>query len=365
MQLRELIAHLESLAPLDYQEPYDNSGLLVGSPDKQISRALISLDCTEEVVEEAVNTGCDVIISHHPIVFKGLKRLTGANYVERVIIKAIKHDIALYAIHTNLDNVEGGVNDKIAEHLDLQHTRILRPKGGLLNKLAVYVPTSHAEQVRTALFSAGAGHIGNYEECSFNVEGYGTFRAGESTTPFSGNRGQRHREEEVRVEVVFPADRERTILQRLMKAHPYEEVAYDLYQLQNKHRGVGSGVIGRLEAPLSEKDFLLFLKNRLGAKVIRHTALIEKPVVQVAVCGGAGGFLLPDAIRAGADVFITADYKYHEFFDAEQKIVIADVGHFESEQFTQQLLLEVIQKKFPTFAVRLTGIDTNPIKYYS
>ncbi|MFC7525412.1 Nif3-like dinuclear metal center hexameric protein [Parapedobacter sp. GCM10030251] len=365
MLLRELTDYLESLAPLDYQESYDNSGLLVGRPDQEVNQALISLDCTEEVVDEAIALGCNVIISHHPIVFKGLKRFNGSTYVERVVMKAIKHDVALYAIHTNLDHITGGVNSKLAERLALRNTAILSPKGDLLRKLAVFVPLSHVEPVRTALFAAGAGQVGKYDQCSFNVAGYGTFRGGEGTDPFVGNPGEMHREEELRIEVVFPANRERAILLALFEAHPYEEVAYDLYRLQNSYQEVGSGLIGYLEHPLSEQEFLGLLKQQLNAPVIRHTALRGKPVVRVAVCGGAGSFLLNQAIRSGADVFVTSDYKYHEFFDAEGKIVIADVGHFESEQFTQQLLLEIIRKKFPTFAVRLTGIDTNPIKYYS
>ncbi|MBK1440643.1 Nif3-like dinuclear metal center hexameric protein [Parapedobacter sp. ISTM3] len=365
MYLQELTDYLESLAPLDYQEPYDNAGLLVGSPAKPIKQALVSLDCTEEVVDEAIDLGCDLIISHHPIVFKGLKRFNGKTYVERVVMKAIKHDIALYAIHTNLDNVTGGVNSKIAERLGLQKTAILSSRKELLRKLSVFVPASHAEEVRAALFAAGAGHIGNYDECSFNVAGYGTFRGGEGTNPFVGSRGKQHREEEVRIEVVYPIDRERKLLIGLFKAHPYEEVAYDIYPLQNNHPQVGSGLVGELDHPLPELEFLRLLKEQLQASVIRHTALLGKPVARVAVCGGAGGFLLGAAIRSGADAFVTADYKYHEFFDAEGKIMIADVGHFESEQFTQELLLEIIRKKFPTFAVRLTEIDTNPIKYYS
>jgi len=365
MLLCELTDYLESLAPPDYQESYDNAGLLVGRPDQEVTQALISLDCTEAVVDEAIDLGCNVIISHHPIVFKGLKRFNGKTYVERVVMKAIKHDLALYAIHTNLDNVTGGVNSKLAERLGLRHTAILSPKAGLLRKLVVFVPVTHAEPVRSALFSAGAGQVGNYDECSFNAEGYGTFRGGEGTDPFVGKPGEPHREKEVRVEVIFPANRERAILLALFETHPYEEVAYDVYRLQNPNQQVGSGLIGQLEQPLSEREFLGLLKEQLHTPVIRHTELRGKPVARVAVCGGAGGFLLGEAIRSGADVFVTADYKYHEFFDAEGKIVIADVGHFESEQFTQQLLLEIIQKKFPTFAVRLTGMDTNPIKYYS
>ena len=365
LKLCELTDHLESVAPLDYQEPYDNAGLLVGRPDQEVSHALLSLDCTEEVVDEALELGCDVIISHHPIVFKGLKRFNGNTYVERVIMKAIKHDIAIYAIHTNLDNVIGGVNSKISARLGLHDTRILNPKRDLLRKLAVFVPHTHVEQVRIALFEAGAGNIGRYDACSFNTSGYGTFRAGDGTTPFVGTIGENHKEEEMRVEVVFPATKERAVLRKLSQVHPYEEVAYDVYPLLNSYQDVGSGLVGRLEQPMEEGRFLKLLKDRLDLNVIRHTALRGKPINHVAICGGAGSFLLDHAVRSGADVFVTADYKYHEFFDAEGKIVIADVGHFESEQFTQQLLLEIIQKKFPTFAVRLTGIDTNPIKYYS
>ena len=365
LKIGDLTAHLESVAPLGYQEPYDNSGLLVGTPEKEVCHALLSLDCTEAVVDEAVELGCDIIISHHPIVFKGLKRFNGSTYVERVIMKAIKNDIAIYAIHTNLDNVMGGVNSKIASRLGLCNTRILSPKRDLLRKLVVFVPHAHAGQVREALFGAGAGSIGGYDACSFNAEGYGTFRAGEGTNPFVGTVGKHHREDEVRMEVVFPMVKEQAVLQALFGTHPYEEVAYDVYSLQNSDQDVGSGLVGRLEQSMDEADFLRMLKERLGASVVRHTALRGKPVTNVAVCGGAGSFLLDPAKRSGADVFVTADYKYHEFFDADGKIVIADVGHFESEQFTQQLLLEIIQKKFPTFAVRLTGIDTNPIKYYS
>ncbi len=364
IRLRELTTYLEELAPLAYQEDYDNSGLLTGTPDMVISQALISLDCTEPVLDEAIRLGCNLIISHHPIVFRGLKRFTGNTYVERVITKAIKHDIALYAIHTNLDNVTGGVNSRIALQLGLQQPAVLAPKAGLLHKLVVFIPKSHAALVQDAIFAAGAGHIGNYSECSFQVTGSGTFKAGENTDPFVGTQGERHQEEEVRLETIFPVNHTKQVLKALLEAHPYEEVAYDLYPLQNRFSEVGSGMVGNLPEPMEETAFLAFLKERLNATVIRHTELCGRPVRRVAVCGGAGGFLLHDAKRAGADFFVTADYKYHEFFDADGRIVIADVGHFESEQFTQDLLLEIIQKKFPNFAIRLTGVKTNPIKYY-
>ncbi|HEY1024450.1 MAG TPA: Nif3-like dinuclear metal center hexameric protein [Sphingobacteriaceae bacterium] len=363
MKLKELTDFLETIAPLSYQEDYDNAGLIVGDPLREISLALISLDCVEAVVDEAIEKGCDVIISHHPIVFRGMKRFNGRSYIERVVMKAIRHDIALYAIHTNFDNVLEGVNKKICDKIGIKDCTILKPKEGLLKKLVTFCPASHAEKVREALFTAGAGGIGNYSECSFNTEGIGTFTAGEGADPYAGAIGARHQEAEVRIETIYPANLERRVLTALQQAHPYEEVAYDLYPISNSYRSVGSGMVGTLEEEADEMDFLKRVKRELEASVVRHTALRGKKVKRVAVCGGAGSFLLPFAIGAGADVFITADYKYHEFFDADGKVVIADVGHFESEQFTQHLLLEIITKKFPTFAIHLTENNTNPINY--
>ena len=364
MKIKELTDYLEEIAPLSYQESYDNSGLIVGNSNDEVHRALISLDCTEAVVDEAIAEGCDIIISHHPIVFKGLKRFTGQNYVERTVIKAIKNGIALYAIHTNLDNVLGGVNSKIAEKLNLEAISILSPKKQLLKKLAVFVPRTHVEEVREALFNGGAGHVGEYDQCSYNTAGYGTFRPLEESNPTIGEHGTQERVEETKIEVVYPAYKERQVLVAMFAAHPYEVVAYDIINLENAVQQVGSGAIGNLQEAMPAKEFLRFLKDSLQLSVIRHTALPNRPISRVAVCGGAGGFLLQDAKRSGADIFITSDYKYHEFFDAEDKIVIADVGHYESEQFTQELLLELIQKKFANFAVLLTETETNPIKYF-
>ncbi|HEY8784777.1 MAG TPA: Nif3-like dinuclear metal center hexameric protein [Mucilaginibacter sp.] len=364
MKLSQLTTYLESLAPLAYQEDYDNAGLIVGQPDQEVYQALISLDCTEAVVDEAIATNCQVIISHHPIVFRGLKKFNGKTYVERVVEKAIRNNIALYAIHTNLDNVITGVNEKICETLGLKSCRILSPKHDLLKKLVTYVPASHADEVRNALFNAGAGGIGNYSECSFNAEGTGTFKGDENTNPYVGEPGKRHLENEIRIETIYPAILESKILMALVLAHPYEEVAYDLYKLTNQNQQVGSGMIGELDIPMAEEEFLSHIKEKMRTQVIRHSALTGRHVKKVAVCGGAGGFLLKQAIAAGADIFITADYKYHEFFDAEGKLVIADIGHYESEQFTQQLLCEIIRKKFTNFALRLTEVNTNPVKYF-
>ncbi len=363
MKLSLLTSYLESIAPLAYQESYDNSGLIVGNGEMVIKKAIVSLDCIEAVVDEAIETGANLIISHHPIVFSGLKKFNGSNYIEKVVMKAIKHDIAIYAIHTNLDNVRHGVNAKIAERLGLVNVQILEPKTGLLSKLQTYVPHDRAAEVRDALFDAGAGHIGNYSECSFNAEGYGTFKGNEHSNAYVGERHVLHTEPETKIEVIFPSRLKSAVLRALFIAHPYEEVAYEVIDISNTHTEVGSGMIGELVEESTEKDFLELLKYGLQAMVVRHTALLDKKIKKVAVCGGSGSFLLKKAMQSGADAFVTADYKYHQFFDAEGKILICDVGHYESEQFTMDLLLEKIQKKFPTFAICLTKCNTNPVFY--
>ena len=363
MKLQELCTYLESVAPLAYQESYDNSGLLFGNPETIIRGAVISLDCTEEVVDEAIKKGCNLVISHHPLVFKGLKRFTGSSYVDRTLIKAIKNDVAIYAIHTNLDNVTAGVNKALADKIGLHNLRILAPKSGILKKLVTLCPTQHADAVRTALFNAGAGQIGHYAQCSFNVAGEGTFTAQEGANPFVGSIGIPQTEAELRIEVLYPEHIEKTVLSALKEAHPYEEVAYFLQTLSNAHQEIGSGMIGELPDAQDALAVLQHIKSQLGVPVIRHTQLLEKKIKKIAICGGSGSFLLPNALAAGADMFVTADYKYHEFFDADKQVVIADVGHFESEQFTQMLLFETITKNFPNFALHLTEQVTNPIKY--
>jgi dinuclear metal center YbgI/SA1388 family protein len=363
MQLKEITDHLESIAPLSYQESYDNAGLICGSHDMEISGALICLDSTEAVIDEAIANGCNLVIAHHPIVFSGLKKLNGKNYVERVIIKAIKNNIAIYAAHTNLDNVANGVNAKIAEKLGLINTSILAPQKNGLKKLITFCPEDKAESIRNALFNAGAGAIGDYDSCSFNTSGTGTFRAGKNAKPYVGEIGRQHQEKEIKIETVFAAHLQSQLVKALMSAHPYEEVAYDIITLANTNTTVGAGLIGELSAETDELAFLNHLKQVMKAKGIRYTALRNKKVKKVAVCGGSGSFLLADAIKAGADVFVTADYKYHQFFDAENRIVIADIGHYESEQYTTELFYEILTKKFSTFAIHLSKINTNPINY--
>lgn len=364
MKIAHLIQTLEHIAPPAYQESYDNAGLLTGSPQWECTGVLCTLDATEAVVLEAKARGCNLVVAHHPIVFRGLKKITGRDYVEKTIIAAIKHDIAIYAIHTNLDNVAHGVNARMADRLGLVNRAVLVPKSGLLMKLYTFVPVAQAEQVKNALFEAGAGHIGRYSECSFAVEGSGTFKAGEGTRPFVGEQGQRHTEKELKLEVIFPAQLQNRLVAALKQAHPYEEVAYDIISLSNDFEQVGSGLTGELPEPASEQQFLALLQSAFGLSVIRHTPLLGKTVKKIALCGGAGSFLTPAALAAGADVYVTADVKYHEFFDANDRLVIADIGHWESEQFTVDLLFDILLTKFPTFAVLKSEIATNPVRYF-
>ncbi|MBC8265707.1 MAG: Nif3-like dinuclear metal center hexameric protein [Flavobacteriales bacterium] len=363
MNIKEVTNFLESYAPLQYQESYDNCGLIVGDAKAKVKGALITLDCTEVIIDEAIATECNLVIAHHPIVFGGLKKLNGSNYIERTVIKAIKNDIAIYAIHTNLDNVHNGVSAKIAEKIGLENSKVLAPKKDLLRQLAVYCPTSDVEKVKTVLFQAGAGAIGNYDECSFSAKGEGTFRANEGCDPHIGNIGERHREKEEKIEVIFPKYKENAIISALKSEHPYEEVAYQIYILDNIYNNVGAGIVGDLPNKVDANQFLEILKSNMKTDCIRHTKLVKNQIKRVAICGGSGSFLLSNAICEKADVFITSDFKYHEFFDAENDIIIADIGHFESEQFTKDLIYDLLSKKFSKFAVRLSKVNTNPINY--
>lgn len=362
--VNDVTAYLEGKAPLSFQESWDNAGLTTGNPEWTVSGILITLDITEEIIDEAIRHNCNLIISHHPLVFSPLKKLTGSTWVERALLKAIKNDIALYAAHTNLDSMlQNGVNTKICEKMGLRNMQILDPVRGNLRKLVTFVPTAHAENVRSAIFGAGAGHIGNYDQCSYNMDGKGSFRGSEDTNPFAGEKGTLHFEEETRIETVFPAHLQTGILRSLLEAHPYEEVAYDIFPLENTYPLAGMGMTGNLADPDDENQFLLKLKDIFEVSVIRHTKLLDKKIKKVAVCGGSGSFLLKKAMAAGADIFITGDMKYHQFFDHENKIIIADIGHYESEQFTREIFYDILTKKFANFAVRLSDINTNPIKY--
>ena len=362
-RIQDIISFLEGIAPPAYQESYDNATLICGDRNAEVKGVLCSLDCTEAIVDEAISIGANLIVAHHPIVFKGLKSLTGKNYVERTLLKSIKNDIAIYAIHTNLDHVAHGVNKRISDRLGLQNTRILQPKKDLLNKLVFFVPAAQKDQVLQAVFAAGAGQIGEYKDCSFQLEGIGTFTPSDKANPFSGKQGIPSLEKEVRVEVILPSFLKSRIISAMKKSHPYEEVAYYLSALENENQEVGAGMIGELKNPMAEEDFLDYLKIKMKLKILKHTALTGNKVQKVALCGGAGIFLLGDAKRAGADIFITSDVKYHEFFDAEGQLILCDIGHYESEIFTKDLIAELLSQNFPNIALYLTKVVTNPTSY--
>ena len=363
MQIKEIAQIIESVAPLAFQESYDNAGLIIGQPDDEMNGILITLDITEEILDEAISKNLNLIVCHHPIVFSGIKKLNGTSYIERCVAKAIKNDIAIYAAHTNLDSVFGGVNSKICEKLNLQNCRILAPTPNFLKKLVTFVPVADAEKVRNALFETGAGQIGNYDSCSFNQTGNGTFRGNDQTNPYVGKKNQLHTEEETRIETIFPKHIQSKVIQALLQAHPYEEVAYDIYPLDNEYPQSGIGMIGELSEPADELGFLLKLKETFNCQVVKHTQLLGKPIQKVAVCGGSGSTYLSKAMAQNADIFISGDFKYHQFFDAESRIIIADIGHYESEQFTKEVFYELLTKKFPKFAVHLSDFSTNPVSY--
>ena len=363
MTIGEIIQHLETFAPVYFQESYDNAGLITGDSSGECSGIITSLDVIEAVIDEAISKKCNLVIAHHPIIFRGLKKLNGKNYVERTILKAIKNDIAIYAIHTNLDNVKKGVNKKIAEKIGLQNLQTLQPKENTLKKLITFAPTDKAEDLRKALFAAGAGQLGKYSECSFNSDGTGTFKPEEGADPYVGKIGERYEDKETKIEVIFPVYLEQKIIRAMIEAHPYEEVAYDIISLGNYLSDVGSGLIGELENPIDETEILERIKTAFHLKVIKHTGLSGKKLKKISLCGGAGSFLIPVALSNKADVYITSDIKYHEFFDA-QSMLLLDIGHYESEQFTIDLLYDILREKFPNFAVRKTEVNTNPVNYF-
>ncbi|UCS95642.1 Nif3-like dinuclear metal center hexameric protein [Echinicola marina] len=361
--IRDVVSYLETIAPPSFQESYDNAQLITGNPHEEVKGILCTLDVTEDVVEEAISLGCNMIVAHHPIIFKGLKSLTGKNYVERTVLKAIKNEIAIYAIHTNLDHIHTGVNKKICDKIGLINTQILAPKKGLLMKLTTFVPIENTDSVLEALYATGAGAIGEYSKCSFTTQGKGSFLPSDQANPSIGEKGKAENVRENRIELIFPGHLQRKVIAALKSSHPYEEVAYYLQETVNEFQEVGAGMLGELEKPMNEKEFLLHLKASMGLNVIKHTHLRDKPINTVAVCGGAGIFLLGAAKAAKADIFITSDIKYHEFFDAENQIVISDIGHYESEIHTKELLLDILSQNFSNIALYLTKVITNPITY--
>ncbi|MFK7781587.1 Nif3-like dinuclear metal center hexameric protein [Psychroserpens sp.] len=363
MIVKDVISYLEELAPLNYAEDFDNVGLLVGNKQTEVSGVLVTLDTLEAVIDEAIEKNCNLIVSFHPIIFKGLKKITGKSYVERTVLKAIKNDIAIYAIHTALDNALKGVNDIICNTLGLTNKKILIPQKGTIKKLTTYIPTKNAEALRAELFKAGAGNIGNYDNCSFNTEGIGTYKGNENSDPQIGKKGELHKEEETQISVTFNKHVESKILSSLFEHHPYEEVAFEVTSLENYNQNIGIGMVGNLEKNQETKAFLQFVKKKMNVSCLKHSKLIKEEVSKIAVLGGSGSFAIAAAKAADADVLITSDLKYHDFFSAENDIILADIGHYESEQFTKNFLVDYLSKKITNFAVVLSTTNTNPVKY--
>lgn len=362
--LGEFVRWLEELIPPAFQEQYDNSGLQVGDPASVVDSVLLTLDVTPDVIREAVSLGCSLVLSHHPLIFNPLKRLTYGSDSEVSVAEAVKNNIGVYSAHTSFDNIQNGVSHILAEKLGLEGIRVLVPLQGKLSRIVTFVPEAHAGRVRDALFAAGAGHIGNYDRCSFNVQGQGTYRAGEGADPFAGTRGENHTEAEVRIEAVMPSHLAGACVRALLETHPYEEVAYDIIALENDYHGAGAGAIGILSAPITGSELLARLKLLTGLPAIRYSGDPSRTLTRVAVCGGSGAAFIPAAARAGADAFITGDIKYHTFAEAPRSMLVADAGHYESEKFSLEILYDLIHKKFPNFALRFSGIITNPINYY-
>jgi len=363
MKIKEILSILEKMAPLAYAEDFDNVGLLVGNQENDATGILVCHDALENVIDEAIAKKCNLVVCFHPIIFSGLKKITGKNYVERSVLKAIKNDIAIYAVHTALDNHKDGVNKIFSDALGLINTKILVPKQNFIQKLVTYTVPENAEKLRKALFDVGAGTIGNYDNCSFNSDGFSTYQGNENSNPTVGNKGELTETNEIKIEVIFEKHLQSKMLKALFTNHVYEEVAYEIYDLQNTHQNIGLGMIGELEKPMSETDFLAFVKTKMQCGGIRHSALLGKPIQKIAVLGGSGSFAIKNAIQANADVFLTSDLKYHNFYEAENQLVLADIGHFESERFTKNYIVDFLKKKIPNFAVNFSEENTNPVKY--
>ncbi|MFN3757266.1 MAG: Nif3-like dinuclear metal center hexameric protein [Flavobacterium sp.] len=371
MTIQSLLPLLENMAPTSYAEDFDNVGLLTGNLEQDITGILVCHDALENVIQEAIDTKCNVVVCFHPILFSGLKKITGSNYVEKAIILAIKHDIAIYAVHTGLDNHPEGVNKIMCKALGIENSKVLISKENYIRKLVTFTIPENFETLRNALFEAGAGNIGNYEDCSFSSKGIGTYMGNESSNPEIGERFEFVENEEIKIEVTFEKHLESSILKALFNHHVYEEVAYEIYELKNKHQNIGLGHIGNLPKPMTEENFLKHVKDCLECGIIRHSAILGKPIERVAVLGGSGSFAIKAAIRAKADVFITSDLKYHQFYEAENQIILMDVGHFESERFTKNYIVDYLKEKMLNFApafetgrIFLSEQNTNPVKYF-
>ena len=364
MTIQKVITEIEKHIAISQAEDFDNVGLLCGLPERNVSGILVCHDALENIVEEAIHRNCNLIVCFHPIIFSGLKSLTGKNYVERAVLKAIENKVAIYAIHTAFDNDFHGVNAGICNLLGLKNLKILQPKKDNLKQLNVYVPNDHSENVKEALFSAGAGNIGFYDECSFKIEGKGTFRPIEGSSPFSGEQNIRENADEAMISVIFESFKQNQIVAAMKAAHPYEEVAHQIYQLENDNQYSGLGMYGEFETEVDENYFLNLVKEKFNLNIIKHSDLNNKKIRRVGVLGGSGASGIKAALSKKCDAYLTGDLKYHDYFLAESKMLICDIGHYESEQLVSQQLFEILSQKFSTFAVLKSSEKTNPVNYF-
>lgn len=364
MTVGDFCLFLENNFPLELQEEYDNSGLQIGKYNNEIYGILISLDITEEVINEALEYGDNLILSHHPLIFSQIKKISDKNNLGKIIYKAIENNLAIYSAHTNVDNNFNGINLYISKLLNLKNPEILVPASNYLFKLITFVPESNANKVREAILNEGAGFIGNYDMCSFNTQGTGTFRPLENTNPYLGETYQLNFVNEVRIETIVPKHLLNKVVTTLLANHPYEEVAYDIYPLNNKYSKAGSGIIAELEDYMETIDFFELVKKTFNLKTIKHSKLNKKNIKRIAICGGSGAFLIKEAINKNVDLFLTGEIKYHQYFEAENKIILVEIGHYESENLIKDFFYDFLTKKLSKFAIHKSKIDTNPIKYF-
>lgn len=364
MTIKDVISKIEKRISISQAEDFDNVGLLCGLPERNVSGILVCHDALENVVEEAIVKNCNLIVCFHPIIFSGLKSLTGKNYVERAVLKAIENKIAIYAIHTAWDNDFFGVNAGICNHLGLKNLNILQPKKNNLKQLNVYVPKDHSENLKEALFDAKAGNIGFYDECSFTTEGSGTFRPIAGSKPFSGEQNVRENADEVMISVIFESFKQNQIVSEMKSAHPYEEVAHQIISLDNENQYSGLGMFGEFETEMDEAEFLKFVKDKFNLEIIKHSDFTGKKIKRVGVLGGSGASGIKSALAKKCDAYLTGDLKYHDYFLAESKMLLCDIGHYESEQFVGEQLFEILSQNFSTFAVLKSSEKTNPVNYF-
>lgn len=363
MKLKSFVKKIEKKYPLNLAYDWDNVGLLVGDNDQEINKIMVCLEANEKVINEAIENDIDLIITHHPFIFSKIKKVTTSDLKGNLIHKLIKNNISIYSMHTNFDIAFDGLNDYFAEMLELDNIKILdKTNSENLYKLAVYVPKTHLDNVRTALGNSGAGHLGNYKECSFSSEGEGRFKPCDGANPYIGETNTLESVHEVKIETIVPQKILDKVISAMIKSHPYEEVAYDLYKLENKGDSVGLGRYGKLRTQMTFKELGLILKEKLDIKHLRVVGDLEEKVSKVAIVTGSGADMVKKAFKCGCDVLITGDMKYHDAQDTlDIGMKVIDCGHFDTEKVFADIMFEYINKEFDIEVIK-SNINLNPFK---